>query len=107
MKTIICRFKSDGNDVRKTAILNDTLDKLSQSKKNEATDIMEAVPYNSFKTWSIYFEVSESLGYEVEFKYDRENHVKTLESIKAITWGGDYAGFITDSQTVSVTVRHY
>lgn len=105
MKTIICRFKSDGKDLIKTAILNDTLKELSKSKKNEATDIIETGPYDSFKTWSIYFEVSESLGYEVEFKYDRDNYAKTLEPIKAITWGGDDAGVITDSQIVSVTVR--
>lgn len=105
MTTIICRFKSEGKDVRKTAILNDTLDELSKSKKNEATDILEAGTYNSFKFWCIYFEVSEALGYEVVFKYDRENYVKTLEPIKAVTWGGDDAGVVMDSQLVSVTIR--
>ena len=40
MKTIICKFKSDGTDIRKTAVINDSLDGLSKSKKNEATDII-------------------------------------------------------------------
>jgi len=105
MKTIICKFKSEGLAVKKTAILTDSLDELSKSKKNEATDMMEAGTYNDLKEWSIYFGVSESLGYEVLFKYDRENHTKTLVPIRAVTWGGDDAGSVVDSQNVSVTIR--
>lgn len=105
MKTIICKFKSEGKTVKKTAILTDSLDELSKSKKNEATDIVEAGTYNSFKFWSIYFEASEALGYEVEFKYNHKNYVKTLIPIKAITWGGDDAGVVIDAQRVSVTIR--
>ena len=41
MKTIICKFKSDGTVIRKTAVINDSLDTLSKSKRNEATDIIE------------------------------------------------------------------
>ena len=40
MKTIICKFKSDGKDIKKTAILNDSLTGLSTSKKYEATDML-------------------------------------------------------------------
>ena len=102
MKTIICKFKSEGKTVKKTAILTDSLDELSKSKKNEATDLVEA---DDLSYWSLYFCVSEALGYEVEFKYNRKNYVKTLIPIKAITWGGADAGVVIDAQRVSVTIR--
>ena len=34
MKTIICKFKSDGTVIRKTAVINDSLDTLSKSKSS-------------------------------------------------------------------------
>ena len=91
MKTIICKFKSDGTDIRKTAVINDSLDALSKSKKNEATDIIEP----------------DTLDYEVMFVYNQENGIKTLKPVKAITWDGsdiDHVAII-DVQTVSVTIR--
>ena len=63
MKTIICKFKSDGKDVKKTAIINDSLDTLSISKKSEATDIIEPDTFD-YEEWSIYFEVTDTLAYE-------------------------------------------
>ena len=103
MTTIICKFKSEGKDVRKTAILNDTLDELSKSKKNEAYDIYMEDYGEGY--WSVFFEVEPGTQYEVQFKFDIENRQKTLEPIKAVTWGGDDAGVVTDSQLVSVTIR--
>ena len=106
MKTIICKFKSDGKDVKKTAIINDSLDTLSISKKSEATDIIEPDTFD-YEEWSIYFEVTDTLAYEVVFKYDQESHIKTLKPIKAITWDGtdiDHV-VITDVQKVSITIR--
>ena len=106
MKTIICKFKSDGKDVKKTAIINDSLDTLSISKKSEATDIIEPDTFD-YEEWSIYFEVTDTLAYEVVFKYDQESHIKTLKPSKAITWDGtdiDHV-VITDVQKVSVTIR--
>ena len=103
MKTIICKFKSDGTDIRKTAVINDSLDALSKSKKNEATDIIEPDTLG----WCIYFEITDTLAYEVMFVYDQENDIKTLKPVKAITWKGsdiDHVA-ITDVQTVSVTIR--
>ena len=100
MKTIICKFKSDGTVIRKTAVINDSLDTLSKSKRNEATDII-------FEGWCIYFEITDTLAYEVMFVYDQENGIKTLKPIKAITWDGsdvDHVS-ITDVQAVSVTIR--
>ena len=95
MKTIICKFKSDGKDVKKTAILNDSLTDLSTSKKNEATDILEP-GYPGDDLWGIFFEVTETLGYE-----------RTLKPIKAITWDGSEPDkvTITDVQNVTVTVK--
>lgn len=101
MKTIICKFKSEGADIRKVAILNDSLDELSKSKKNEATDIYDY----DIGEWSIYFGVSDTLGYEVDFKCDDETGEKTLVAVRAVTWGGDDAGVVIDSQLVNVTVR--
>ena len=103
MTIIICKFKSEGKDVRKTAILNDTLDELSKSKKNEAFDIYMEDYGEGY--WSVFFEGEPGTQYEVEFKFDTENRQKTLEPIKAVTWGGDDAGVVTDAQLVSVTVR--
>ena len=104
MVTIICKFKSEGEDIRKTAILNDTFDKLSNSKKNEATDIIQ--PHSlDYDGWGVYFEVSDALGYEVLFNYDREHFVKTLIPDRAITWGGDHVDVIIDVQNVDVTIR--
>ena len=106
MKTIICKFKSDGKEVSKTAIINDSLDTLSISKKSEATDIIEPDTFD-YEEWSIYFEVTDTLAYEIVFEYDQESHIKTLKPIKAITWDGtdiDHV-VITDVQKVSVTIR--
>jgi len=106
MKTIICKFKSDGTDIRKTAVINDSLDGLSKSKKNEATDIIEPDTLD-FEGWSIYFEITDTLAYEAMFEYDQENDIKTLKPIKAITWDGsdiDHVAII-DEQTLSVTIR--
>ena len=102
MKTIICKFKSDDTDIRKTAVINDSLDTLSKSKRNEATDIIEPDTLD-FEGWCIYFEITDTLAYEVMFVYDQENGIKT----KAITWDGsdiDHVAII-DVQTVSVTIR--
>ena len=106
MKTIICKFKSDGEDIKKTAILNDNLINPSKSKKNEATDIIEPDMLD-YEEWSVFFEITDTLGYEVVFEYDRENCVKTLKPVKAITWNGSKPDkvTITDVQNVTVIVK--
>ena len=106
MKTIICKFKSDGTDIRKTAVINDTLDGFSKSKRNEATDIIEPDTLD-LEGWCIYFEITDTLAYEVMFVYDQENGIKTLKPVKAITWDGsdiDHVA-ITDVQEAYVTIR--
>lgn len=84
METIKVKFKSNGREIRKTAILTDDLSNLSKSKKNQARDIIE-YPEDGF--WSIVFDESETLQYEVEFAI--ADYQKTLKPIKAITWGDD------------------
>ena len=105
MKTIICKFKSEGSDIRKVAILNDSLSELSKSKKNEATDVCDSECFDNGE-WSIYFYMSYKLGYEVVFKCDPDTGDKTLVPVRAITWGGDDAAMVIDSQLANVTVKY-
>lgn len=103
MVTIKCIFKSEGTVVTKTAILNDALNELSKSKKNEAIDIYMEEYDEGF--WSVFFEGEHGTVYEVEFKFDTENRQKTLQPIKAVTWGGEDSSIVIDSQIVSVKIR--
>lgn len=104
MKTIICNFKSDGKDIKKTAIITDSMDELSKSKKNEATDIVDPEWFH-YSEWSIYFQHNETLGYEIVFEL--ENYNKTLKPVKAITWNCSdlHNVVIVDVQKVTVTVK--
>lgn len=104
MKTIKFTFKSNGDNITKTAVISDDLSTLSKSKKNEATDI-----YDDFKKedeiWIIVFEVSDHLLYEVQLKLD-VNGNKTLKGMKAITWESEHGELvITDEQRVKITVK--
>lgn len=98
MKTITCTFKSEGKTIKKTAILSDSLDRLSESKRNEATEILIGCREDGY--WSIIFEEEDDeKQYEIEFKYDEE---KTLTPIKALTWQYDY---LADAQFVTVKIK--
>lgn len=103
MKTIICKFKSEGKDVQMTVILNDELTELSKSKKNQATDIITDFMEEDGE-WSVFCDREETekieLGYELVFKV--EEFQQTLKPVKAITWVG---GIITDSQKMRVTIK--
>ncbi len=106
MKTIVCKFKSCGKNIRKIAILNDTLTSLSKSKKNEADEICE-YPEDNF--WSLSFSTfnedgeANKISYEVEFEY--EGFCKTLIPRKAITWNNEENGCIEDVQEVNITIK--
>lgn len=100
MTTIKIQFQSNGETVKKTAIINDSLDELSQSKKNQASFIEDGYIDDGY--WSILFDGENDTLYEVEFKYDKENYRKTLEPRIAITWIDD---IIDDVQTASVTIK--
>ena len=103
MKTIICNFQSNGEKIQKTAVINDNLSELSKSKKNEATDIIDDFMTED-NIWIIFFEENDHLGYEVQFKVDKNGN-KTLTPVKSITWEGGDDAVITDVQKVKVTVK--
>lgn len=85
MVTIQIKFKSNGEEIKRTAILNDTLSELSKNTKNQATDIVDSMTEDGF--WSVIFDENDSTQYEIEFAYNQENG-KTFTPIKAITWVG-------------------
>lgn len=103
MKSIKCTFKSNGEDVTVTAIVNDELSELSKSKRNQATDIIDDF-IKEDEVWCLFFEMSPSLGYEIQFKVDK-NGTKTLKPVKAITWEGGDDAVITDVQNVTVKTK--
>ena len=103
MKSIKCTFKSNGEDVTVTAIVNDELSELSKSKRNQATDIIDDF-IKEDEVWCLFFEISPSLGYEIQFKVDK-NGTKTLKPVKAITWEGGEDAVITDVQNVTVKTK--
>lgn len=103
MKSIKCTFKSNGEDVTVTAIINDELSELSKSKRNQATDIIDDF-IKEDEVWCLFFEISPSLGYEIQFKVDK-NGTKTLKPVKAITWEGGEDAVITDVQNVTVKIK--
>ena len=100
MKTVKCAFLSGGKNIRKTAILNDSLDSLSSSRKNEAFDIFMEEYGDGY--WSVFFEGDPGIQYEVKFRFDTEGRRQTLEPVKAVTWENDV---ITDVQKVTVHIR--
>ena len=82
----------------KTAILNDDFTKLSKSKKNQATEIIEdLIEYEG--VWGLSFD--DNPNYELQFKVD-DDKGRTLEPVKAITWEGGTDGVITDVQSFTV-----
>lgn len=100
MKTIKIQFQSNGETIKRTAIINDCLNELSNSQKNQAYDISNECCSDGY--WSILFDGEPGTMYEIEFKYDTENYSETLEPIKAITWVND---IIEDVQPVKVTIK--
>lgn len=98
MRTIKCTFKSNGEIVKVTAIVSDDLTTLSKSKKNQAYDII-GEEWNDGKTWCLYFE-GENADYELHFKMN--NHIRTLEPDRAVTWIGRDLSVIGDSQYFTV-----
>ena len=103
MKSIKCTFKSNGEDVTVTAIINDELSELCKSKRNQATDIIDDF-IKEDEVWCLFFEISPSLGYEIQFMVDK-NGTKTRKPVKAITWEGGEDAVITDVQNVTVKTK--
>ena len=84
-----------------TAIVSDDLTKLSKSKRNQATDIVDE-EWNDGKTWCIVF-AGDKADYELHFKM--KDHVRTLEPVRAVTWVGKDRSVVDDSQYFTV-VKH-
>lgn len=103
MKTIICNFQSNCEIIKKTAVINDNLSELSKNKKNEATDIINDYIVED-NVWILFFEENDHLGYEVQFKVDKNGN-KTLTPVKCITWEGGDDAVITDVQKVKVKLK--
>ena len=98
------QFLSNGDTIKRTAIVKDTLNELSTSNKNEAFDTSMGCYEDGY--WSLFFEGypdHPGVIYEVELKFDIENRQKTLEPIKAITWEDDV---ISDVQSVTTKTKY-
>ena len=105
MKTVKCTFKSNGENITVTAIINNELSELSKSRKNQATDIIDDFIQEE-EVWCLFFEMSPSLEYEIQFKVEKDSLQKTLKPVKAVTWeGSDDDSVITDVQKVSVNIK--
>lgn len=91
-------FQSEWKEIRKTAIVTDDLTDLSESKKNQAVDIIT----NSYEFgyWSIIFEDGDT-QYEIEFEFDMNELVPTTNPRKAITWRDDV---VVDTQKVTIKI---
>lgn len=98
MKTVTITFKSNGDTVKKVAVIKDDLSDLSGSKKNQADTIEE---YAEDGFWALYFGLEDSVEYEIQFAI--EDYCRTLTPIKAITWVDDV---IDDVQPIdSLTIK--
>lgn len=98
MRTIRATFKTDGKTISRTAILNNDLSELSSSKKNQCGDIIDDTTDDGY--WSLIFFESDTLQYEVELEYDKEEWRKTLKPIKCLVWDNDVI-----SDEVKVTIK--
>lgn len=98
MRTIKCKFKSNGEIIKVTAILSDDLTKLSKSKRNQATDILDE-EWDDYETWSIVF-AGDNADYELHFKM--KDNVRTLKPDRAVTWVGEEHSIVGDSQRFTV-----
>ena len=101
MKTIICKFKSNGNNIAKTAILSNDLKTISKSKHNQALDIVYEENYD-LDTWCIVFPGMNSV-YECHFKVI--DNVRTLNPVKAVTWIGRDLDVCDDTQALTVNIK--
>lgn len=100
MKTLRCTFLSNGEKIKLTAIVSDDLTKLSTSKKNEATDIVDE-DWNDGETWGLYFQ-TEKAAYELHFQM--KDNVRTLTPDRAVTWVGEDFGVVDDVQLLHVKI---
>lgn len=92
MIKVTIQFFSNGELLKRTAILSANLERLSSSKFNQATGIIE---FKDDSFWTIVFHENERCLYEANFELDDGS--RTLKPITVITWTDDY---IDDVQPV-------
>ena len=83
MKTIVSKFMSNGENVKLTAIINDSLTELSKSKKNQATDILDDFIQED-DCWCLFFEINDNLGYALQFKVEKNEDGSVKKTLKPI-----------------------
>ena len=106
MITLELTFLSNGETVKKTAVLDDTLTELKQRhRNNQATDLILDFVNEPEGYWALYFDVSDTLGYEVQFKIEPVTRKASMMPTKAITWSGHDHDTITDVQKVQCKIR--
>lgn len=85
MITLKISFDHDGQKHNYTAVLKDNME-LSDSKKNEAVDLIE--DFGDEERWSLIFGDTDSVYYEAVMYRDADGK-KTTELDYVIVWDGD------------------
>lgn len=87
MVTIKIEFEYEGKQHNLKAILNNDLSKLSKSKDNDATEIVD--DFGDEDRWSIIFGEYDELYVEAVLYRNSESGDKTPDVDYAIIWNGD------------------
>lgn len=98
MVTIKIEFEYEGKQHNLKAMLNNDLSKLSKSKNNNATEIVD--DFGDDGRWSLYFADVEVMMYR-----DADGD-KQLEADYAIIWNKGNNGVIEDEIDVKSSVKH-
>lgn len=85
MVTITIKFDYDGNKQTLKACLKNDMMTLSESKQNQATDLIEDAGDDD--RWSLVFDTDGDEMYEVVMYRDADGE-KTTEAEYVIVWGG-------------------
>jgi hypothetical protein len=104
MVTIKIEFEYEGKRHNLKAMLNNDLSKLSKSKNNNATEIVD--DFGDDGRWSLYFADFDD-GHDVEVMMYRDaDGDKQLEADYAIIWNKGNNGVIEDEIDVKSSVKH-
>lgn len=104
MVTIKIEFKYEGKQHNLKAMLNNDLSKLSKSKNNNATEIVD--DFGDDGRWSLYFaDFDDEHDVEVMMYRDADGD-KQLEADYAIIWNKGNNGVIEDEIDVKSSVKH-
>ena len=89
-------FNSEGERIKRVALLKNDMTGLSKSKLNQASDYDTSTWIDGY--WFLVFDYNDVSQFEVDFYYNFERHRPMLQPIKAITWRHDV---IVDVQAVT------